>query len=102
MKKFLAWFKNLLLPFENPSHPLFYSPTQEQDNTEVAVRAIFGDDFANYLFNKPMTTPFTYQIPNTIPARKSKYWGHWDNPDMKPARDAAREWARAQGYYNNN
>ena len=47
-----------------------------------------------------MTTPYNYQLPGTIPARQSKYWGHWNNPDLKPMRDAAREWAREQGYYD--
>jgi hypothetical protein len=100
MNKFLTWFKNLVLPFENPEHPLYYSPTQEQDDLEDAVRVLFGDNFANHLFNKPMPTTFTYQIPNTIPARQSKYWGHWNKPELKPARDAAREAARAAGYYD--
>lgn len=48
-----------------------------------------------------MTTPLnSYTIPSTIPARQSKYWGHWNNPELKPQRDAAREWASAQGYYD--
>ena len=48
-----------------------------------------------------MTTLNTYKFPSTIPARQSKYWGHWNNPEMKPQRDAAREAARAAGYYDN-
>ena len=47
-----------------------------------------------------MTTPLnSYKFPSTIPARQSKLWGHWNNPEMKDQRDAAREWAKAQGYY---
>ena len=76
MNRFFQWFKDLVLPFENPEHPLYYDPTQEQDNTEVAVRAIFGDDFVDYLFGEPMTTPSAYTIPSTIRPRMSRkeYW----------------------------
>lgn len=27
-------------------------------------------------------------------------WGHWWDPDLKDMRDQAREWAKAQGYYD--
>jgi hypothetical protein len=100
MNKFLTWFKNLVLPFENPEHPLFYSPTQEQDNTKVAVRAIFGDDFANYLYGETMTTPLNYQLPNTIRHDVPSMYGHWWVKSLKPQREAAREAARAAGYYD--
>jgi hypothetical protein len=47
-----------------------------------------------------MTTLNNYKLPSTIPARESKYYGHWFGKEMQPEREAARNWARAQGYYD--
>lgn len=32
MNKFLGWLKNLLLPFENPAHPLYTDPGSKHQN----------------------------------------------------------------------
>ena len=47
-----------------------------------------------------MTTSLNYQLPNTIRHNVPSLYGHWWFKDLKPQRDAAREWASAQGYYN--
>ena len=39
------------------------------------------------------------RIANTIAAPNTKYFGHWFSSDMKEARQAARAYATAQGYY---
>jgi hypothetical protein len=103
MKKLLAWFKNLVLPFENPSHPLFYSKEYqqlEQARQDAALRFVIG----NYTYERLFLTMPQFitgpRIPNTIAAKHSKYFGHWNDSSMKPQREAAREWARQQGYYD--
>jgi hypothetical protein len=46
------------------------------------------------------TTPLNnYTIPSTLPAKTSRLYGHWFDSGLKPLRDAAREAARAAGYY---
>ena len=109
MNKVLQWFKNLVLPFENPSHPLFYSKEKEklalarfyleQAHFDVALRNIIGNQTYEQLFLTMSQLTQGPAIPNTIAAKHSKYYGHWNDPSMKSARDAAREWAREQGYY---
>ena len=47
-----------------------------------------------------MTTLNSYTIPSTIPAKTSRLYGHWFDSGLKPLRDAAREAARAAGYYD--
>jgi hypothetical protein len=102
MNRFLQWFKNLVLPFENKNHPLYYSKESElleQARQDAALRFVIGNYTYERLF---LTMPQFIQgpaIPNTIPATNSKFYGHWNDPSMKPARDAAREAARAAGYY---
>ena len=110
MNRFLQWFKNLVLPFENPDHPLFYSKEKEklalarfylaQARQDVALRGIIGNYTYEQLYlamKQFITGP---RIPNTIAAKHSKYFGHWNDSSMKPQREAAREWARQQGYYD--
>ena len=40
------------------------------------------------------------QPKNTIKATIPSLYGHWFDPTKKPQREAAREWARQQGYYD--
>lgn len=41
-----------------------------------------------------------YRLPSTIRHNVPSLYGHWFDPELKPMRDAAREWARQQGYYD--
>ena len=102
MNRFLQWFKDLVLPFEYPYHPLYYSKESElleQARRDAALRFVIGNYTYERLFlNMPQFINGP-RIANTIPAKNSKYFGHWNDSSMKPARDAAREAARADGYY---
>ena len=102
MKTFLRWLKGILLPFENPEHPLHYSYEYDKEQLDFELnlfRKLFGDPIYKALYLNMPNTIQGPRIPNTIPAKNSKYYGHWNNPEMKPAREAAREAARAAEYY---
>ena len=49
----LLWLKAILLPYENPEHPLYCPPRVEQDDTEddEALRSILGDKFVDRMNN---------------------------------------------------
>ena len=51
IKQLLQWLKDLVLPFENPSHPLYYNREEEEKKQDEALRGILGDEFVDRLNN---------------------------------------------------